>query len=66
MATTNASAAAVSPAKSVDVPKRFDLARPSRQHILGYLLLTPAVLMVLLIIAGNLIFLIEHKREGRS
>ena len=32
-------------------PRRFDLARPSRQHILGYLLLAPAVLMVLLIIA---------------
>ena len=29
----------------------FDLARPSRQHILGYILLTPAVIMVLLIIA---------------
>lgn len=27
-----------------------DLARPSRQHLLGYILLTPAVLMVLLVI----------------
>ncbi len=37
-----------------EVPVRsrlFDLARPSRQHILGYILLTPAVLMVVLIIA---------------
>ncbi len=29
----------------------FDLARPSRQHILGYILLAPAVVMVILIIA---------------
>ncbi len=31
--------------------KMFDLARPSRQHWLGYILLAPAVVMVLLIIA---------------
>ncbi|MGI9502749.1 MAG: carbohydrate ABC transporter permease [Geminicoccaceae bacterium] len=59
MATTKTSAAAVTPARGAGVSKRFDLARPSRQHILGYLLLTPAVLMVLLIIAYPLIISID-------
>ena len=31
-------------------PRRFDLARPSRQHLLGYILLAPAVILVALII----------------
>lgn len=35
--------------------KLFDLARPSRQHLLGYLLLAPAVIMVALIIIYPLI-----------
>ncbi len=30
--------------------RRFDLARPSRQHLLGYILLAPAVILVALII----------------
>ncbi len=37
----------------------FDLARPSRQHLLGYILLTPAVLMVLIIIAYPLFISID-------
>lgn len=39
--------------------RRFDLARPSRQHLLGYILLTPAVLMVLIIIAYPLFISID-------
>lgn len=35
--------------------KLFDLARPSRQHLLGYILLAPAVIMVALIIIYPLI-----------
>ena len=38
---------------------RLDLARPSRQHILGYILLAPAVVMVLLIIAYPLIVSVD-------
>ncbi|WP_249694596.1 sugar ABC transporter permease [Stappia sp. WLB 29] len=37
----------------------FDLARPSRQHLLGYILLTPAVLLVGLIIVYPLIISID-------
>ncbi|WP_295812563.1 carbohydrate ABC transporter permease [uncultured Nitratireductor sp.] len=37
----------------------FDLARPSRQHILGYLLLAPAVFLVLLIIAYPLLISLD-------
>jgi len=44
-------------------PKRrgkfFDLARPSRQHLLGYLLLAPAVIMVALIIIYPLFISID-------
>lgn len=37
----------------------FDLARPSRQHLLGYILLAPAVLLVALIIIYPLIISID-------
>ena len=37
----------------------FDLARPSRQHLLGYLLLAPALLLVVLVIAYPLILSID-------
>lgn len=37
----------------------FDLARPSRQHIFGYILLAPAVLMVSVIIAYPLLISID-------
>jgi len=37
----------------------FDLARPSRQHLLGYLLLAPAVIMVAFIIIYPLIISID-------
>lgn len=39
--------------------RRFDLARPSRQHLLGYILMAPAVLLVLLIIAYPLFISID-------
>lgn len=38
---------------------RLDLARPSRQHLLGYILLTPAVLLVALIIIYPLIISVD-------
>lgn len=43
--------------READAPKKklFDLARPSRQHLLGYILLAPAVIMVALIIIYPLI-----------
>ena len=37
----------------------FDLARPSRQHLLGYILIAPAVLIVALIIVYPLIISID-------
>lgn len=37
----------------------FDLARPSRQHLLGYILIAPAVLMVAAIIVWPLILAID-------
>lgn len=40
-------------------PRRFDLARPSRQHLLGYILLAPAVLLVALIIVYPLFISID-------
>lgn len=40
-------------------PKFLDLARPSRQHFLGYLLLAPAVLLVALIIIYPLIVSVD-------
>jgi len=39
--------------------KFFDLARPSRQHLLGYILLAPAVLLVGLIIVYPLIVSVD-------
>lgn len=39
--------------------RMFDLARPSRQHLLGYILLAPAVLIVALIIVYPLIISID-------
>jgi len=39
--------------------KLFDLARPSRQHLLGYILIAPAVLMVAAIIVWPLILAID-------
>ena len=59
MAISEAGSAATGQAVGAKRLSRFDLARPSRQHILGYLLLTPAVLMVLLIIAYPLVVSID-------
>lgn len=47
-----------------DIPTRrrrsiFDLARPSRQHILGYILIAPAVIMVALIILWPLVLALD-------
>lgn len=39
--------------------KFFDLARPSRQHLLGYILIAPAVLMVAAIIVWPLVLAID-------
>lgn len=39
--------------------RMFDLARPSRQHLLGYILMAPAVLLVALIIIYPLIISID-------
>lgn len=39
--------------------RMFDLARPSRQHLLGYILMAPAVLLVALIIVYPLIISVD-------
>lgn len=39
--------------------RRFDLARPSRQHVLGYLLLAPAVILVAFIIVYPLFIAVD-------
>lgn len=40
-------------------PRMFDLARPSRQHLLGYILMAPAVMLVALIIIYPLVISID-------
>lgn len=40
-------------------PRIFDLARPSRQHLLGYILMAPAVMLVALIIIYPLVISID-------